>query len=1173
MDLGKGSIQVFEEANVRVATRATLALLTTALALFSCVKDYPDSPFLAFTTPPVRYSITVQVSGASGSFSIANGSDTFTISGNGAHELSKTYPSGSVFNITIATHPAGQNCTVGGGSNTLTANVSNITITCTNTSIYNVTQNRSYISANPGAFNAVQISFQSAYNGTYAIKSGPDCTSGTTYPDAAATGALTSGGTVNVTLNATTGGTPLAAGPNTVLICGTDTAPALVDTIPVTVTVDNTPPVVSASPGAGSYIAAQSVTIGCSDPGSGCVGTAYSSANAVMPAAAPNPADPTINTDGTGATPFAYSAPLPAGDGDITTIEAIAVDGAGNRSAVQVYNFTVDSNYSNISITGATNLYISSATAKNSTAITWTSDRSNRPYIVMIGGTNCGDGTPIDTGTTGAGGHTTPAIPVASFGPSTDQAYTVRVCEANYAGSYDLGQTIVITRDETAPSLTAETGNNSYVAHNNYVFFRFNESLDTGATVIAGGDLENEDNGGLYATNSFTDDELRVGPQIGAHAAGMAIWAPGLSRALDVTVADLAGNTATFNRSYLMRDGTVEPHYSNAANWNFYVKNDGSNVMDATNTACAGTESNFYYSCLHGGEFRKVKVLDKIDDCTGLTAADSQSFFNWTCYDPPGAGPVEMVSTSMKPGVSLTKIIDFGGSAFLSNQVTVTGSSVPAAPASTAWWNNTIQTLPAAGGSALTAGVIYIAPANVSLAATFSVQAENVAVVTAPTATVRSAGADPMIENTGKLFSWIEGNFDGNVTANAGISLNGSSGFHRLEKVRVWNVVGNAASGGIELKNVTDSLLFDVRVANVTNGNGILISDSTGQTSRNIIRRVSLYNNGGSGLSLQASAAISDLIVFDFYSSSNGGAGIDFQGTGSFRNSIIMNSTLVHNVGYGINLGNTGNTDSISLINLAVVNSGQNGLYMTPGSVNHQIIDGAYVLNGVAEINMNGSASAYVSGLFVVGIIPAPCLNFNADFSDPACNAPEVTLDTSIFNGSTAATGFINHRGSADPANASAPSAAYGPAMDWVNFNFPWRMWGKTGINFNSYGGICNVGTCRQLDYALFSGAHQMHNRHGCPAAAVSQDVVNHNWATATSGSVTFLRHAYETDTDNVWDLPFCLGNETCFINPNLGAYQGHGTPGPAGCPAIGTGGLIENVNFQTFANNGFVSP
>ena len=111
------------------------------------------------------------------------------------------------------------------------------------------------------------------------------------------------------------------------------------------------------------------------------------------------------------------------------------------------------------------------------------------------------------------------------------------------------------------------------------------------------------------------------------------------------------------------------------------------------------------------------------------------------------------------------------------------------------------------------------------------------------------------------------------------------------------------------------------------------------------------------------------------------------------------------------------------------------------------------------------------------------------------------------------------------------------------------------------------------VHYALYTGAHQLRTRHGCPAATVPQDLVTHNWATATSGSTTFLRHAHETDTDEVWDLPFCLGNESCFVNPNIGAYQGHGVPGPSGCPGIGTGGLIENVNFQTFANNGFVSP
>lgn len=1154
-----------------ISTAICLALL----ALFTashCVKSYPDDPILLFATPPEKYSITVVVSGANGSFTIANGSDIFSLGEDGIHTLPKSYPSGSAYSLSVVTSPAGQECTIAGGTGTLEASINNITITCVNTGITGITQDRTYISQNPGAFTAVQITFESAYNGSYAIRDGADCATGVDYPDAGITGPLTAGVPVTVTLDATTGGSPLAVGTNTYIICAFDTGPMLQDEIYRTVEVDNTPPTITETPTAGNQSSIPSVSLNCSDAlESGCNGIAYSFANVAAPATVPNPVDPSINIDGTGASPSAYGAAIALADQEVWTIEAIAVDIAGNRSAVASFSYIVDTAFSSLGPPSASEPFISSTGTKTSTTITWTSDRSNRPYSVRIGSSDCTDGTVINSGTTGAGGHTTPAIAATAFAPGTDQVYTVRVCEENFVGEAGLGTTLTVTRDETAPTITPVTGNGAYVPHNSTIVYSFDEPVDSSATVIGGGDISNEDNGGTY---NGANTQLQIAPSVGTHAPGMMIWAPGSSRALDLTIFDRAGNSSTVSHAYLMRDGMVEAHYSNAPDWSYYVKNDGTNVMNASDTACAGIESNFYYSCLHGGEFRKVKVLDKIDDCTGLSAADTQSFFNWTCYDPPGAGPVEMVSVSMKPGVSLTKLLDFAGGTFLSNQVTVTGSTVPSAPASTAWWGNTIQNLPAAGGSALTAGVIYIVPTSIALAATFSVQSTNVSVVTAPNALVRSSGADPMIENPGNSFTWVSGNFDGNLTANSGISFNGTSRFNRLEDLKVWNIVGTSSDGAIELKSVSDSLLFNIRVANVTVGNGILFQDSANDTSRNIIRRASLYNNGGSGLSLQGTGGISDLIVFDSYISSNGTDGIEFQGPGTFRNSIIMNSTLVHNSGFGINLGSSGSTEAISLINLVVVNSGQNGLYITPGSGNHQIIDGAYVQNSVTEINMNSTSSAYVSGLMVVGTIPGPCLNFNTDFTDSACNAPEVTLDASLFNGSLVGSGFINHRGSADPGNSSAPSGAYSVALDWVNFNFPWRMWGiSSGLAFPTFGGICNSGNCRQLDYALYTGAHQLRTRHGCPAATVPQDLVTHNWATATSGSTTFLRHAHETDTDEVWDLPFCLGNESCFVNPNIGAYQGHGVPGPSGCPGIGTGGLIENVNFQTFANNGFVSP
>lgn len=1157
-----------------------MSLLALTVFFFAgCVKDYPEQPFLALATPTETFTITVQVSGSSGSFTISDGADSFTIPGDGSHTLDKEYPSGSAFSLSVASPPTNQQCNISGGTGVLTASVSNVFINCVNLGVINIGQNRTYISQNPGAFNTVTVTFEPTYNGSFRIRSGADCTSGTDYPDASFPVGMTAGTPVNIVLNATTGGSPLAPGTNTYLICAYDGASVLQDEIPRTVEVDSTAPAISESPGAGNLNSVSNVTLTCNDPASGCNAMAYAIQSVGAPAPAPNPVDPTINADGSGATPALYSGPIALADQQVITIEAIATDNAGNRSAVASFTYTVDATLNSLSGASASEPFVSNVGTKTSTTITWTSDRSNRPYTIRINSTSCTDGTVINSGTTGALGHTTPAINATAFTPGTDQAYTVRICEENFIGEAGLGTTLTVTRDETAPVITPVTGNNSYVPHNSTIVYSFSEAVDTGATVIAGGDLSAEDNGGTY-NGAMT--QLTIAPAIGAHAAGMSIWAPGLSRALDLTVYDRAGNSASVSNTYVMRDGTVEPFYSNAADWNYYVKNDGTNVTDATNTACDGSENAFYTGCLHGGAIRKVMVLDKIDDCTGLTASDTNSNFNWSCHDPAGAGPVEMVSTRMLPGNSLTTLIDFGATAFRTNQVNLAGSAVPNAPAAV-WWGNPIQLIPAAGGSAATAGAIYITPLDLGLSNTFSLDADNVSVATAPTAKVFTVGADPMIQNTGKSYSWIEGNYDGQlaVTTN-GIEFTGFSQYHRFEKVNVWNVDGSSVRGGIYLREISDSYFNQVRVANTQSGNGLVIYDGSSNTNRLIFNRFTTYNNMANGLKFIATGTVSDLIFMNSFFTANDGDGIGFQGSGGLTNSVFMNLSIVNNKEDSIDFAFSGDIDSNTLVNIIGYNSGGNGLILNPGSADFQIIDAAFGFNLTSQIDMNNAANGhYFSGLLqiqgltkCINVVPGTGLQNTPDCDPegPSDHTPQVGV--SSFG---AGAGLILRMVASDPTNPSGLNEGYSAAltMDWTTFQFPSRAWGlenppppPSNVQGRCFDDAANQ--CRQYDFALFNAAHPLYQAHGCPAAAVSTDVIVHNWATAVPNSVTFVRHAQETDTDDIADLPFCMGNETCFFQPNIGGYQGHGPPGPSGCPAIGAGGLVENINFQEFANNGF---
>ncbi|HNH09647.1 MAG TPA: hypothetical protein PK683_14195, partial [Leptospiraceae bacterium] len=75
---------------------------------------------------------------------------------------------------------------------------------------------------------------------------------------------------------------------------------------------------------------------------------------------------------------------------------------------------------------------------------------------------------------------------------------------------------------------------------------------------------------------------------------------------------------------------TVSSVYTGNSNWNDYVKNDGSSLLNATNTACTGSETGGYRACIHGGEIRKI-TLTGLSSCTGITASDALKAFNWIC--------------------------------------------------------------------------------------------------------------------------------------------------------------------------------------------------------------------------------------------------------------------------------------------------------------------------------------------------------------------------------------------------------------------------------------------------------------------------------------------------------------------------------------------------------------
>lgn len=119
------------------------------------------------------------------------------------------------------------------------------------------------------------------------------------------------------------------------------------------------------------------------------------------------------------------------------------------------------------------------------------------------------------------------------------------------------------------------------------------------------------------------------------------------------------------------------------------MKADGTTTFDATDTPCdPAKDGPKYEACLHGGELRAA-LVPNVASCTGITAEDSATAFDWTCVEK--AGQAWVVSSGLNETKHLADLIDFPGTSFRKLTLTVSdefGTIATSAPA--IWWANPI---------------------------------------------------------------------------------------------------------------------------------------------------------------------------------------------------------------------------------------------------------------------------------------------------------------------------------------------------------------------------------------------------------------------------------------------------------------------------------------------------
>lgn len=1143
-------------------SRFIRALVLVYLALgpgSACVQDYPDEPFLAFLGPSSSsfssFTLGGEVLGLNGTLELTNnGGDTITITSDGTFTFPNAYPSGAAYNVVVTDRPMNQDCSVTSGAGVILEDVADVFIQCTDTNVTIDSIQRLYLSSQGGAHNTSTITWTPEYTGNFQIRIGADCSTGVPGTFTNNTGTTVSGVQETSGINQTN----LTPGPNTIHICILDGASNIIDSNSFTIVRDDVSPSVTLSVSTGSFSTPQSITATCTDASSGCNATVYTIQSVALPGTA-NPANPAVTTNGVPTTGTLYVAALNAPDLQNTQLEVIAIDRSGNRSVIETGNYTVDATLPVLSLSPPTRDFISNTAGApyNASDLTWTSNRSNLDYFVWYGATDCqgSGGTLITNGTTAGAGDTITVnavdIPLG--------ASTITVAERNLGGFYGC-QTTTLNRDDTPPVVVAGgTPDGSSINYNGGIDIRLSEQIEPSTISVGGGDLDAEATlPPVINTTSNTDDTIVIFPST--------FWNPGSGRNITVDVRDRAGNQLNLNLNYNMPDGAVEPMYASAPQWTQHVRNDGSFIYDAAGTPCDGTETGFITSCLHSGELRKVEVLTA-NVCTGLTATDTNGWFNWACYDPPGPGPVEMYTVSRNE--SLRAFIDFGTLTWNTNSVSVSnGWTTNIAP----WWGNPIQNVPGAGVSMTIPLTIYAVTATQVMSGDVAAGVDNVTIVTAPGASMLTQVAAHQININNRNFVWVEASLrhDTGAGSYSGVFIRDSA-FVRVENTFMANYPGFGSAGQIRLINNRALLFRNIIVANNQNAAGISLYADAADIHHIWFDHVRVFNNQ-SGLFFRGNApgVVRDILVTRslFHNNETFGISTD-QG---IRNSLFMNLLLANNGGAGLDLQGSILSGGNTVMNVVSVYNGAGGIL--PGD-NSQFINLGLVENDLADVLGPVAIGNYYSGMLFSGrggLLP--------DDQDGRCQgagpgsgmandndcSPEGPSDHTVVPNFDLADQFVGPTGVVVP---------YGLGVNWLVLGNPFTGFGQSEnltppYPTTSYRDKCDgapLTGCRSFDWQLLNTAPSpgFRNALACPDSLPVREVTH----TFSSGTFTFLRNSFEIESDSRWDLPMCMGDEQCLYTPNLGPYQGHGGLVNSGCTDLAGDPTFGNVDFQEVSTNG----
>lgn len=588
------------------------------------------------------------------------------------------------------------------------------------------------------------------------------------------------------------------------------------------------------------------------------------------------------------------------------------------------------------------------------------------------------------------------------------------------------------------------------------------------------------------------------------------------------------------------------PAYASFANWNDYIKNDSTNLINATGTVCDGSELGGYRMCIHAGLIQKATLPVGVT-CSNLKIYDFLGVFQWRCDD--SASPTVVYSTGLKDGRGLKHLLS--ANSFLNNHIVVEVSSTKTYVSdSEIWWSNVVEPLPSVAAAATqsltngaeTSGKIFVVAQNQSGGA-YTIDSDRISIVTLDGAKLSlEPGTTGFITGTARKFLWIEGEFDGGANPNNIINLN-TSVFSRVNLSKL----NSATQYAIAIRTTLSIFLSEVIISksggaiDLTSGNYNHIHNSSIQNSGsynypihmqngyyNTLSRLSVTNSVGSAIAYPNGFIANNITIANI-------SGSEYAYRSSFNSNSLFHNSLTLNSGYRSFYIYRAGGHTYSQI-------------VAGGSTGEEIdVNGLTVANRFTNNLIMPGPECFVDNNAMAGLVNGTCAN---------AGASDATF-SSALNLTNVFVGKVTSDDSVNPLDLLG-LADFSSITDWFNFANPFRSWGKDGSAFpnTDHQGICTAGTCRIWDYRLKADSGNLaYNRtengasstNGafvagatCPTAVHGGDkVTSHDVGT---GLQTFLTNAIEIIEDGLGDDDsLCESNEACIYTPNFGAYQGEG--------------------------------